>query len=144
MKYLFNSFTVLILLSSCQNKDFADLIIYGGTIYTVDSTNSKIESVAIKDGLIYKTGDLNKINSLRDRNTEIIDLDGKTMIPGFIEGHAHIMGTGYNLKNLDLLNTTSYDEIIEIVKNKANELNEGEWIVGRGWHQDKWLTLLKN
>ena len=140
MKYLFNSFTVLILLSSCQNKDFADLIIYGGTIYTVDSTNSKIESVAIKDGLIYKTGDLNKINSLRDRNTEIIDLDGKTMIPGFIEGHAHIMGTGYNLKNLDLLNTTSYDEIIEIVKNKANELNEGEWIVGRGWHQDKWLN----
>ena len=140
MKYLFNSFIILILLSSCQNKDFADLIIYGGTIYTVDSTNSKIESVAIKDGIIYETGDLNKINSLRDQNTKIIDLDGKTMIPGFIEGHAHIMGTGYNLKNLDLLNTTSYDEIIEIVKNKANELNEGEWIVGRGWHQDKWLN----
>ena len=60
------------------------------------------------------------------------------MIPGFIEGHAHIMGTGYNQKNIDLLNTSSYDEIIEIVKNKANEINEGEWIIGRGWHQDKW------
>ena len=41
-------------------------------------------------------------------------------------------------KNIDLLNTTSYDEIIEIVKNKANEIKEGEWIIGRGWHQDKW------
>ena len=138
MKYLYNSFIFLILFSSCQNKDSVDLIIHGGTIYTVDSTNSKVESVAIKDGLIYQTGDFNKIISLSDQNTEIIDLDGKTMIPGFIEGHAHIMGTGYNQKNIDLLKTSSYDEIIEIVKNKANQINEGEWIIGRGWHQDKW------
>ena len=138
MKYLYNSFIFLILFSSCQNKDSVDLIIHGGTIYTVDSTNSKVESVALKNGLIYQTGDFDKIISLSDQNTEIIDLDGKTMIPGFIEGHAHIMGTGYNQKNIDLLNTSSYNEIIEIVKNKANEINEGEWIIGRGWHQDKW------
>ena len=125
MKYLFNSFIFLILLSSCQNKDSVDLIIHGGTIYTVDSTNSKVESVALRDGLIYQTGYFNKIISLRDQNTEMIDLNGKTMIPGFIEGHAHIMGTGYNQKNIDLLNTTSYNEIIEIVKNKANEMNKG-------------------
>ena len=53
MKYLFNSFVIFILFSSCKNKDYADLIIHGGTIYTVDSTNSKVESVALKDGLIY-------------------------------------------------------------------------------------------
>ena len=123
MKYLFNSFIFLILIYSCQNKDSVDLIIHGGTIYTVDSTNSKVESVAIKNGLIYQTGDFNNIISLNDQNTEIIDLDGKTMIPGFIEGHAHIMGTGYNQKNIDLLNTSSYDEIIEIVKNKAKKIN---------------------
>ena len=138
MKSLFNSFVILILLYSCQNKDSVDLIIHGGTIYTVDSTNSKVESVALKNGLIYQTGEFNKIISLRDQNTEIIDLDGSTMIPGFIEGHAHIMGTGYNQKNIDLLNTNSYDEIIEIVKNKANNIPQGEWIIGRGWHQDKW------
>ena len=99
MKSLFNSFYFLILISSCQNKDSVDLIIHGGTIYTVDSTNSKVESVALKNGFIYQTIDFNKIISLSDQNTEIIDLDGKTMIPGFIEGHAHIMGTGYN-KNI--------------------------------------------
>ena len=66
------------------------------------------------------TGDLSEINNLKTRNTKIINLEGKTMIPGFIEGHAHIMGTGYNQKNLDLLNTTSYDEIIQLVKEKSN------------------------
>ena len=62
------------------------------------------------------------------------------MIPGFIEGHAHIMGIGYNQKNLDLLNTSSYDEIIQIVKEKSENIPEGEWIIGRGWHQDKWKS----
>ena len=76
MKYLFNSFVILILLSSCQTKDSVDIIIHGGTIYTVDSTNSKVESVALKDGLIYQIGDFNKIISLSDQNTEIINLDG--------------------------------------------------------------------
>ena len=71
MKYLFNSFIFLILFSSCQNKDSVDIIIHGGTIYTVDSTNSKVESVALKDGLIYQTGDFNKIISLSNHNTEL-------------------------------------------------------------------------
>ena len=84
MKYLYTTFIFLILFSSCQNKDYADLIIHGGTIYTVDSSNSKVESIAIKNGLIYQTGDYNKIISLIDQNTEIIDLDDRTLIPGFI------------------------------------------------------------
>ena len=138
MRYLIKSLIILTLISSCQTKEFADLIIHGGTIYTVDSLNSKVESVAVKDGKIYKIGDFDKIRQLATSSTDIINLEGNTMIPGFIEGHAHIMGTGYNQKNIDLLNTSSYDEIIEIVKNKAREIPEGEWIIGRGWHQDKW------
>ena len=57
------------------------------------------------------------------KDTKEINLDDRTMIPGFIEGHAHIMGTGYNQKNLDLLNTSSYDEIIQIVKEKSQTKN---------------------
>ena len=130
---------LLFIIISCQNKNYVDLIIYGGTIYTVDSINSKVESIAVKDGKIYQTGSYNKISLLINKNTKVIDLDGKIMIPGFIEGHAHIMGTGYNQKNIDLLNTSSFDEIVEIVKNKSNEIPDGEWIIGRGWHQDKWI-----
>ena len=138
MKNFLYFISLLIINISCQNKDFADLIIYGGTIYTVDSINSKVESVAVKDGKIYKIGYYNDVINLSNRQTQIINLKEKTMIPGFIEGHAHIMGTGYNQKNIDLLNTTSYNEIIEIVKNKAKQIPKGEWIIGRGWHQDKW------
>ena len=126
--------SIYLSLFSCKQNQYADTIIYGGTIYTVDSTNSVIESVAIKDGIIFKTGNLSEIRKFTDNNTNEINLAGKTMIPGFIEGHAHIMGTGYNQKNLDLLNTSSYDEIIQIVKEKSQTIPEGEWIIGRGWH----------
>ena len=133
---LFISFYLFLI--SCKQNQYADTIIYGGTIHTVDSTNSVVEAVAIKNDLIIKTGDISEIRKFINNNTKEINLDGKTMIPGFIEGHAHIMGTGYNQKNLDLLNTSSYDEIIQIVKEKSLTIPEGEWIIGRGWHQDKW------
>ena len=67
----------------------------------------------MKDGIILKTGTYSDLEKLTNSETKMINLDGKTMIPGFIEGHGHIMGVGYNEMNLDLLQTSSYDEIIE-------------------------------
>ena len=92
--------SLYLFLISCKQNQYADTIIYGGTIYTVDSTNSVVEAVAIKDDLIIKTGDISEIKKFSNVNTKEINLDGRTMIPGFIEGHAHIMGTGYNQKIL--------------------------------------------
>ena len=129
--------TILIVLNSCNNKVKVDLIIFNGTIHTLSNIN-EVESIAVKDGLIYDLGSIQKINKYKSENTKIIDLKGSTIIPGFIEGHGHIMGVGYNEMNLDLLKTNSYDEIIDIVKNKSKSIKEGEWIIGRGWHQDKW------
>tara|TARA_B100000700_G_scaffold328725_1_gene447563 strand:+ start:1622 stop:3292 length:1671 start_codon:yes stop_codon:yes gene_type:complete len=129
--------TILIVLNSCNNKVEVDLIIFNGTIHTLSNIN-EVESIAVKDGLIYDLGSIQKINKYKSENTKIIDLKGSTIIPGFIEGHGHIMGVGYNEMNLDLLKTNSYDEIIDIVKNKSKSIKEGEWIIGRGWHQDKW------
>ena len=128
---------ILIVLNSCNNKVEVDLIIFNGTIHTLSNVN-EVESIAVKDGLIYDLGSIQKINKYKSENTKIIDLNGSTIIPGFIEGHGHIMGVGYNEMNLDLLKTNSYDEIIDIVKNKSKSIKEGEWIIGRGWHQDKW------
>ena len=119
-------FSFYLSLFSCNQNQYADTIIHGGTIYTVDSTNSVVEAVAIKDGVIFKIGDFSDIKNFISSNTKEINLNGKTMIPGFIEGHAHIMGTGYNQKNLDLLSTSSYDEIIQIVKEKSLSTPEGE------------------
>ena len=128
---------ILIVLNSCNNKVEVDLIIFNGTIHTLSNVN-EVESIAVKDGLIYDLGSIQKINKYKSENTKIIDLNGSTIIPGFIEGHGHIMGVGYNEMNLDLLKTNSYDEIIDIVINKSKSIKEGEWIIGRGWHQDKW------
>jgi predicted amidohydrolase YtcJ len=74
-------------------------------------------------------------------NTQIINLKGKTLTPGLIEGHGHIMGLGYNEMNLDLMGTKNFDEIVSMVKSAAAKAAPGEWIVGRGWHQDKWDVM---
>ena len=99
---------ILIVLNSCNNKVEVDLIIFNGTIHTLSNVN-EVESIAVKDGLIYDLGSIQKINKYKSEKTKIIDLKGSTIIPGFIEGHGHIMGIGYNQMNLYLLKTNSYD-----------------------------------
>jgi len=139
-KLIFLLSFIIILSSSCKKSNYADLIIYNGIIHTVDSLNTNVESVAVKNDKIIEIGKYLNIKKLVGEKTKTIDLDGNTMIPGLIEGHGHIMGVGYNQLNLDLLNTNSYEEIIEIVKEKANNIPKGSWILGRGWHQDKWTS----
>ncbi len=120
-----------------KKKEIGDLIIYGGPIYTV-SENPSVESVVSKDGKILFVGNKKEAMGFRGEGTEILDLKGKTMTPGLIEAHAHIMGVGYNRLNIDLLQVKSYEELIQKVEEVAANTPKGEWILGRGWHQDKW------
>ena len=127
------------LFTSCGDQHpKADLVIVNGNIYTVNDASPKAEAVAVVDGKIKYVGNNMNAQQWVADTTTVIDLEGKTMIPGFIEGHGHLMGIGHNRLNLDLSKTKSYDEIIEMVKQKVDNANEGEWILGRGWHQDKW------
>ncbi len=127
-------------LTACQSpkKESATLLIYGGPIYTVDSTQTMVEAVATKDNIILFAGSLAEAEQYKNNQTQLIDLEGKTMTPGLIEGHGHFMGLGYNELNLDLMNTTSYQEIVDAVAEKVSTAAPGEWITGRGWHQSKW------
>jgi predicted amidohydrolase YtcJ len=133
----------LICLLSCSNpeKEFATMLIYGGTIYTVDSTSTTVEAVATKDNKILFAGSLEEAESYKNEQTELLDLKGKTMTPGLIEGHGHFMGLGYNELNLDLMNTTSYQAIVDAVAERVKTAKPGEWITGRGWHQSKWDSM---
>ncbi len=124
------------LLLSCTKKESADLIIRNGTIYTMNDDQPTAEMVVIKDKKIVFAG--KELDGDKYEGEEL-DIKGKTMIPGFQEGHAHLMGIGYNLLNVDLMGTLSYSEIIDKVKERAAITPKGEWIVGRGWHQDKWI-----
>ena len=129
--------------TSCSGpkKEAATLLIHGGPIYTVDSVQTLVEAVVTKDSIILFAGNLEEAEKYKNEQTQIIDLEGKTMTPGLIEGHGHFMGLGYNELELDLINTTSYQEIVDAVAEKVKTIAPGEWILGRGWHQSKWDSL---
>ncbi len=114
------------------------MIIMGGNIYTMDEKSPVVEALAVKGDTILFTGTRSETEKYQDENTQVIDLKGATLTPGFIESHGHIMGLGYNELNLDLMSVKSYDELIEKVKEAVTKAQPGQWILGRGWHQDKW------
>ncbi|WP_296314043.1 amidohydrolase [Winogradskyella sp. UBA3174] len=130
-------------LLACSNpkSEFATLLIYGGTIYTVESTSETVEAVATKNNKILFAGSSAEAETYKNEQTKVIDLKGKTMTPGLIEGHGHFMGLGYNELNLDLMNTTSYQDIVDAVAARVKTAKPGEWITGRGWHQSKWDSM---
>ncbi|MEP3210346.1 MAG: amidohydrolase [Maribacter sp.] len=143
IRFLSTLFVGFFIITSCskQPQEAATLLIYGGPIYTVDSTQTMVEAVATKDSKILFAGSLVEAEAFKTEQTEVIDLKGKTMTPGLIEGHGHFMGLGYNELNLDLINTTSYEEIVAMVAEAVKAAKPGEWITGRGWHQSKWDKL---
>ena len=140
---LLSTTLALICLLACSNptKEFATILIYGGTIYTVDSITTTVEAVATKDNIILFAGTLAEAEEFKNDQTQLIDLKGKTMTPGLIEGHGHFMGLGYNELSLDLMNTTSYQDIVDAVAERVKNAKPGEWITGRGWHQSKWDSM---
>ena len=130
---------------SCAEKERpADMVISGGDIYTTDKNSPVVEAVAVVNDKIVYAGNLSGIEKFKGERTLLIDLQGKTMTPGFIEGHAHFFGVGYFELDLDLMKAKNYDEIVEMVRVAASKAQPGQWILGRGWHQEKWDTLPSN
>ena len=126
----------------CQSSSpTADLVIKNAIVYTVDEDNPTAQAIAVVEDTIAYVGTDADIEAWIGEETEVLDLRGKTVTPGIIEGHAHFMGVGANKMNLDLLATDSYEAIINQVKRAAESTPPGEWIIGRGWHQDKWDSL---
>lgn len=115
-----------------------DMVILGGRIYTATDRSPIVEAVAVTGNKIVFAGKEEDARALIGSQTTVVDLEGKVMTPGFIEGHGHLMGVGYNELNLDFMNVKSFDEMIEMVRNAASQAQPGQWIIGRGWHQDKW------
>ena len=130
----------IFLVSACNTRKPADLIILGGKIYTVDEKQPVVEAVAVSGNTIEYAGSETEARKYAGENTQIINLEGKVMTPGFIEGHGHFTGIGYGELNLDLMYAKNYDELVEQVKQAVSNAQPGQWILGRGWHQDKWDT----
>ena len=141
----FNSITIIAILFifGCSRDNSADLVIKSAKIYTVDPGNPKASAVAVKNGRIVTVGFYSAVEPLIGPNTVVIDLQGQTMIPGFIESHGHIMGLGSSKMKLDLNGIKDYNELVDMVADAVSETEPGEWILGRGWHQSKWTPKPK-
>jgi predicted amidohydrolase YtcJ len=116
----------------------ADLVLRDGKIVTLDPANPNAQAIAITAGKVVAIGTSAQIAREIQPSTTVIDLAGRLAIPGFIEGHGHFTGIGQMKMNLNLRDTKSWDAIVAMVAAAAKEAKPGEWIVGRGWHQEKW------
>lgn len=116
----------------------ADLVVRGGKIVTMDSNNPQAQALAVVDDTIAALGTDEEIAAWIGDGTRVIDLGGELVVPGFIESHGHFMGLGSSLQQLDLMQTRTWSEIVEMVRSAAADAAPGEWILGRGWHQEKW------
>ncbi|MCP3977901.1 MAG: amidohydrolase [bacterium] len=116
----------------------ADLILLNGKVVTVDPSQPEAQALAMRDGEIIAVGGNDEIAALRDGSTEVVDLEGRLAIPGFIEGHGHFTGIGRSLMNVDLRHARTWEEVVDTVAVAAQNHEPGEWILGRGWHQEKW------
>ncbi|MDT8368872.1 MAG: amidohydrolase [Longimicrobiales bacterium] len=119
----------------------ADLVLTDGRVVTVDAALPEAEAVAMRDGRIVAVGSSREIEAYVGDATEVIDLEGRLAIPGFIEGHGHYLSLGRSKEILDLMEVTSWEEIVSMVEAAVASAEPGEWIEGRGWHQEKWSSV---
>jgi predicted amidohydrolase YtcJ len=118
----------------------ADLVLTNGRIVTVDDARPEAEAIAISKDRIQAIGTAAEIKAMTGPNTQVIDLQGQLAIPGFIESHAHFAGVGGAQMQLNLMNVESWDKVIAMVAEAVSRARPGEWIYGRGWHQEKWTS----
>ncbi len=131
-------FFLIIFFFSCEQENPADLIILNAYVHTLNESQVTAQAIAIKGGLISNVGSNEEIEKIAGKASKKIDAKGAFVMPGFIEGHGHFSGMGGSLINLNLLNTKSWKEVLSKVENKLKNAKNGEWIMGRGWHQEKW------
>jgi len=119
----------------------ADLVLRNGKIVTVDEAKPEAQALAVRGDTIAAVGSNQEIQPYVGAATKVIDLKGALATPGFIDAHVHFTGVGDAAKNLKLATAKSWDEIVRMVGEAAKKAKPGEWILGRGWHQEKWTAV---
>ncbi len=124
----------------------ADAVFVNGNIYPLVGEpparvegEPRVEALAVRAGRIVALGSRGAIGKLVGDSTRVHDLNGRTLVPGLVDCHVHVQSLGRSLRQVDLVGTRSYDEVIERVRARAAELAAGEWVLGRGWDQNDWL-----
>ena len=121
----------------------ADLVITNGKVVTVEDGAPDAQAVAVTGSRIVAVGTNAAMKAYIGPKTQVIDVKGQLVMPGFVEGHGHFTGIGNAELGLKLMSTTSWEQIVSMVAERAKTAKPGEWIYGRGWHQEKWTSKPK-
>ncbi len=130
-------FLLLFFTCGCGVRENADLILLNGNVITLDSSDSRVEALAIRNGRIIATGSNLDIRS-RYASMRAEDLEGSTVLPGFTDSHIHMLSLGRFLERLSLKETRSYTDVLDSVRQRAAVTPKNRWIHGRGWDQNLW------
>ncbi len=137
--FVLAGFAVAAMLTSCgPGVAPADMVLHNGKIATVDPTKPEARAIAVRDGVISAVGTEEEIQPYIGPSTKVIDLAGMLAVPGLIDSHGHFMSLGETKMELDLTHSANWDEIVAMVADAAKKAKPGEFILGRGWHQEKW------
>jgi predicted amidohydrolase YtcJ len=124
--------------SPFPRRPSADLVVVNARIYTVDNARPMASALAVRGGRIVFVGSDAEARTLAGARTQVIDLHGRTVIPGMVDAHAHLSGLAASLRNVQLAGSRTYDEVIRRVVERARTTKKGEWVEGRGWDQNLW------
>jgi predicted amidohydrolase YtcJ len=137
MRRLITACIALVFFISCSHQQTpADKIYINAKIWTGDSSNDRATAIAIKDSVIMYVG--NDYNAYKGSNTQIIDVDGKMILPGFIDNHTHFLGGGYQLASVNLRNVKTEKDFIQTLKEYTSALKDNRWIMGGDWDHEAW------
>lgn len=139
MKYLgiVVFFILNLIVVSCNTKEQVDLLVTNANAYTVDDEFSIAEAFAVTDGKIIEVGTTSDLTA-KYSAVEVLDVDGKTILPGLIDAHAHLYNLGLKLSRVDLDGTLSYKDVISRIQAFQKKYPETKYIIGRGWDQNDW------
>src|SRR5262245_28206363 len=130
--------TIAALGANAQSKPSATLIVTNATVYTVDKQHPKAEAVAVIGDRIVAVGSRADVDLWRGAQTKVIDADGKLVLPGFNDAHAHFIQGGAQLDQVQLTDAATPQEFAKRVAAQVKKTPKGEWILGGRWDETKW------
>lgn len=132
----------LSVLVACQSVaaaiEPADLVLRNGVIVTVDEARPRATALAARGERIVVVGSDRDVEALIGEKTRVLDLAGRLAVPGFIEGHGHLLSLGESRLAVDLTRARDWDEVVESIRQASLKAPAGQWIIGDGWHQGHW------
>lgn len=139
MKLFLLAATVLLLtLIPAPQTQTADIVFRNGNVYTANDKAPRAEAIAVKADRIIFVGTNADAQKLVGQNTRVVDLKGKTVLPGFTDSHQHLSGVGLREMTLNLEGTSSLDDFLAKVKARVDQTKPGDWVTGRGWIETHW------